>query len=127
MGDCGGNRSVVQSNSVNIPDRSMSERIKKKFATAAVGFYKDTAAKYRKADESEHRSLSYFRDCIANLSAQFPDSRVLDLGCGTGRYFHAVQGATGIVGVDVSPEMLHVAETDPVFRENHSPPQTCLC
>ena len=68
MGDCGGNRFVVQFNSVNIPDWSMSERIKKKFAIVAVGFYKDTAAKYRKADESEHRSLSYFCDCSANLS-----------------------------------------------------------
>ena len=35
-----------------------------------------------------------------------PPIDVLDLGCGTGRYFWAVRGARRLVGVDASPDML---------------------
>jgi len=35
---------------------------------------------------------------------------ILDLGCGSGRYFRFLEGAQKIVGVDVSPAMLKEAE-----------------
>lgn len=39
-----------------------------------------------------------------------PPIDVLDLGCGTGRYFWAVDGARRIVGLDASPAMLAQAQ-----------------
>jgi len=41
--------------------------------------------------------------------------RILDLGCGAGRYFHCLQNVALLVGIDISPDMLLVA--DRVCRE----------
>lgn len=40
-----------------------------------------------------------------------PPIDVLDLGCGTGRYFHALRGVRRLVGIDVSAPMLERART----------------
>lgn len=49
-----------------------------------------------------------------------PDSRVLDLGCGIGRWADALQGRVRrYVGVDFSPEMIELARArhDPAFAD----------
>jgi SAM-dependent methyltransferase len=67
------------------------------------------SARYRESDESEIASESYKRVCkiIADISCSF-DYRisVLDLGCGTGRYFHCLQHVERLVGVDIALNML---------------------
>ena len=42
---------------------------------------------------------------------------MLEAGCGTGRYFYCLQNVKRLVGVDISPEMLQIAET-PVRQED---------
>jgi len=49
-----------------------------------------------------------------------PDSRVLDVGCGIGRWADALQGRVArYVGVDFSPEMIALAQArhDPAFAD----------
>ena len=84
--------------------------------------YRQAHTRYRRDDEREvvtenHRRLSAILSSIS-LSFQHPIS-VLDAGCGTGRYFHCVENAERLVGIDLSPEMLKAAET-PVRSEQIS-------
>jgi SAM-dependent methyltransferase len=77
----------------------------------SVALYKATANSYRQGDGSDHYSLSYFRDKLATMTSRYHRPlAVLDLGCGTGRYFHCFKQAASITGVDVSPEMLDLAQ-----------------
>ena len=84
-----------------------------RWGARAAELYTDAYAdRYRAQDEAVGPS-----DAVARLSAwlhaicagfQRPID-VLDLGCGTGRYFHALAGARRLVGIDVSPAMLERA------------------
>ncbi|MEO8327817.1 MAG: class I SAM-dependent methyltransferase, partial [Nitrospirota bacterium] len=79
--------------------------------THSVELYKATANSYRQGDGSDHFSLSYFRDQLTTMTSQYDRPlAVLDLGCGTGRYFHCFKQAASITGVDVSPDMLDLAQ-----------------
>lgn len=78
------------------------------------------AAAYREADEAAKDSETHAAKCqiIRDLSQRF--SRpidVLDLGCGTGRYFHCVRNVRSLVGVDLSEHMLQQAQR-PVMGGN---------
>lgn len=80
----------------------------------------DYARFYREEDERSRDNLSHAGKCqiIQELSARFVDSpTVLDLGCGTGRYFHCLTKVRSLVGVDPSENMLKMAK-NPV---NHIP------
>ena len=74
---------------------------------------------YREDDESavltdRHRRLN---NVLRELSSSFGhDISVLDLGCGTGRYFHCVINARRLTGIDISLHMLQEAR-NPVRRE----------
>ena len=66
-----------------------------------------------------------FRLITMNISATFSDKStlgfargisVLDLGCGTGRYFHCLRNVDRLLGVDISVEMLRQARI-PVKKE----------
>src|SRR4051812_26962495 len=74
--------------------------------------YDQTAGKYRTQDE-EHVSGSDYQHVskiLRQISSSFGrDIRALDLGCGTGRYFHCVQNAAELIGLDISQEMLEAA------------------
>jgi SAM-dependent methyltransferase len=77
------------------------------------------ARTYREADESAvvsegHRRLSQL---LRELSSSFGhDISILDLGCGTGRYFHCLSHVKRLAGVDISLHMLKEAR-DPVLPE----------
>jgi SAM-dependent methyltransferase len=74
---------------------------------------------YREDDESavltdRHQRLN---NVLRDLSSSFGhDISVLDLGCGTGRYFHCVSNARRLTGIDISLHMLKEAR-NPVRRE----------
>lgn len=84
--------------------------------------YARVAARYRCDDEIEvttehHRHL---KGILYRLSSSFGRSiSVLDAGCGTGRYFNCLKHVERLVGVDLSEEMLKIAE-NPVRREDIS-------
>lgn len=75
--------------------------------------YDRNADRYRRDDEIEARSENHQR-LGGNLrricrSFSYP-VRVLELGCGTGRYFHWLDNTALLVGTDISPEMLRQAQ-----------------
>src|SRR3954452_23107439 len=75
--------------------------------------YREVAAKYRRDDEIEvttehHRHL---RGILTTVSSSFGRPiNVLDVGCGTGRYFYCLKNAHSLLGLDLSEEMLKIAE-----------------
>lgn len=78
------------------------------------------AAAYREADEAAKDSETHAAKCqiIRDLSQRFAKPiDVLDLGCGTGRYFHCVRNVRSLVGVDLSEHMLQQARR-PVMGGN---------
>jgi ubiquinone/menaquinone biosynthesis C-methylase UbiE len=74
--------------------------------------YDRTARDYRAQDE-EHisgRDYRHVSKILHEVSASFlRPIRALDLGCGTGRYFHCVENARELVGLDISQQMLDAA------------------
>jgi SAM-dependent methyltransferase len=71
---------------------------------------------YREQDNQSKDEVSHAGKCeiIRKLSDSFRyPAVVLDLGCGTGRYFHCVKNVRLLVGVDPSENMLRMTK-DPV-------------
>ena len=97
----------------------MDQKLGEQFLRVGYG---QQSAKYRRDDEIEvttehHRHL---RKTLESLSNSFKHPiRVLDAGCGTGRYFHCLRNAEELVGLDLCPEMLKAART-PVCPEEVS-------
>jgi SAM-dependent methyltransferase len=80
---------------------------------AAQLYGPDYARKYRAMDDELRMGplVARFGGWIRELCEGFGRSiAVLDLGCGTGRYFWAVRHATELVGIDVSAAMLAEAK-----------------
>lgn len=51
------------------------------------------------------------------------DGRVLDLGCGDGRYFRLIwPDASDVIGVDMSPDVAELGRQSGVYREVHVAP-----
>ena len=78
-------------------------------ARAAALYTESYAERYRAQDESIRpghaaaRLAGWLRDVCGRFHRPID---VLDLGCGTGRYFHAVAQARRLVGIDASRAML---------------------
>ena len=73
----------------------------------------DYARRYRKHDEAICRGalVQHFGGWIGELCDRFARPiDVLDLGCGTGRYFHALRSVRSLTGIDVSRPMLEQAK-----------------
>jgi SAM-dependent methyltransferase len=81
--------------------------------------YRAVSSQYRRDDEIEVTTANHQRICgaLQRICASFPyPIRVLDIGCGTGRYFHCLTNVEELTGVDISEEMLNAAE-NPVRQE----------
>src|ERR1041385_5804404 len=82
--------------------------------------YREVSSQYRHDDEIEVTTANHQRICatLQGLCASFPHPiQALEVGCGTGRYFHCLTNVEELTGVDISEDMLHAAETDPVRKE----------
>jgi len=79
---------------------------------ASTQYQRDYARQYR-AHDDELRGVAPFvflSNWIGRVAASCPPGfSALDLGCGTGRYFWAIRGATEITGIDASAAMLEEA------------------
>jgi len=85
---------------------------------AAALYDEQYARQYRAHDEELVASIPYqhFVDWLRRVCALFrAPIDVLDLGCGTGRYFWTVTGVRELVGLDVSSAML--AEATQPYNE----------
>lgn len=90
--------------------------------------YDRSAQQYRADDECELQSENHHRlgGNIRRICRSFARPiRVLDLGCGTGRYFHWLENVEALVGVDLSAEMLKHARR-PIRAEAVKPTQIRL-
>jgi SAM-dependent methyltransferase len=79
---------------------------------ASALYNRGYARKYRAHDDELPGAAPfvYLCDWIRGVAHTCPPGfSALDLGCGTGRYFWAIDGAAEIVGVDVSTAMLDEA------------------
>jgi SAM-dependent methyltransferase len=77
-----------------------------------IAFYGKRASDYdHPRDNDSLRGNDSSQRTVRAFTSQLEDATVLDLGCGTGRTFSAVQNCTRIVGIDLSTEMLHVAKS----------------
>ncbi len=82
--------------------------------------YDRNAQQYRADDEVEVQSANHERlgANLRRICRSFPRPiRVLEIGCGTGRYFHWLQNVELLVGTDISPEMLKHAEQPVLHQE----------
>ena len=78
----------------------------------------DSAKNYRTSDEQELQTDNHEHFCNILRQSTLGFARgisVLDLGCGTGRYFHCLRNVDRLIGVDISVEMLKQARI-PVKR-----------
>ena len=83
------------------------------FGPKIAADYDRGAERYRHDDEIEARSENHLRlgGNLRRICRSFPKPiRVLELGCGTGRYFHWLENTALLVGTDLSAEMLRRAQ-----------------
>jgi len=82
--------------------------------------YREVSSQYRHDDEIEVTTPNHHRICatLQRICVSFPQPiRALDVGCGAGRYFHCLTNVEELTGIDISEDMLHAAETNPVRKE----------
>lgn len=72
----------------------------------------DYAFRYWEQDREEAKTAYYIQlsDHLRSLALSFDHPIVIDFACGTGRYFHAMEGAKVIHGIDLSEHMLRAAK-----------------
>ncbi|HRO42978.1 MAG TPA: class I SAM-dependent methyltransferase [Flavipsychrobacter sp.] len=73
----------------------------------------DMSNSYRNYDEEfvHTKAYEHIAGKIKELTQSFPyQISVLDVGCGTGRYFHILQNLKELTGIDVSGNMLQKAK-----------------
>jgi SAM-dependent methyltransferase len=92
----------------------------RRISARAIENYTDAAASsYRESDAAGLADWTHTSWCerLRRISGSFTRPiAALDLGCGTGRYFHCLQKVQSLVGVDVSASMLKIAKQDPVRK-----------
>lgn len=73
---------------------------------------KSYSRSYRASDEDALNNATYRRLCeiLGEACARFPiPISILELGCGTGRYFRCLRNAEYLLGIDISQDMLDQA------------------
>jgi SAM-dependent methyltransferase len=81
--------------------------------------YRAVSSQYRRDDDIEVTTPNHHRICstLQRICVSFPQPiSALDVGCGTGRYFHCLTNVDALTGMDISEDMLRAAE-DPVLHE----------
>lgn len=81
----------------------------RQFGPALAASYNLRAEQYRRDDDIEARSENHHRigGNLRRMCRSFPHAiRVLEIGCGTGRYFHWLENVKLLVGTDLSEQML---------------------
>lgn len=76
--------------------------------------YREAAPRYRRDDEIEvtTRNHVHLSSVLQDICLSFTHPlTVLDVGCGTGRYFHCLANVESLTGIDISEEMLAAAKT----------------
>src|SRR5882757_10066097 len=84
--------------------------------------YREVSSQYRRDDEIEVTTANHQRICatLKRICVSFPyPISALEVGCGTGRYFHCLTNVDELTGLDISEEMLRAAE-NPVRQEQIS-------
>jgi SAM-dependent methyltransferase len=87
--------------------------------TTKYSYDEKGARYYRESEETtiQYGSRKHYCDVLKDLSASFERKiSVLDVGCGTGRYFHCFQNVERLLGLDISQPMLDQA-INPVKRD----------
>lgn len=90
--------------------------------------YREVTPQYRQDDETEVMTENHRRimATLQQLCHSFEHPiRALDIGCGTGRYFHCLTNVSELLGMDISEEMLRAAE-NPVRQEQITIPNIRL-
>jgi SAM-dependent methyltransferase len=91
--------------------RMGGDAVKTEYKLREIELYDNIARKYDfPCDEASKLGFETACRLIHNFTSNFRNAAIMDLGCGTGRYFDAIQGYERIVGVDISREMLKVAK-----------------
>jgi SAM-dependent methyltransferase len=81
--------------------------------------YREVSSQYRRDDEVEVTTANHHRICatLQRICSSFPlPINALDVGCGTGRYFHCLTNVEELTGVDITDDMLRAAE-NPVRQD----------
>jgi len=95
-------------------------KVSTKWGARAAALYSEAYADaYRKHDDRRGpgTAAAGLTGWLREISEQFDAPiDVLDLGCGTGRYFHAPQNVRRLVGIDVSRPMLERARRASALR-----------
>lgn len=91
------------------------------FKGKALELYNEKHSKeYRRGDELaiQYASHKHYCNLLQDISISFNYKiSVLDVGCGTGRYFHCLKNAKHLLGIDISLHMLKQA-FNPVKKED---------
>lgn len=99
---------------------SIPEDVIRRISSKARDAYSDQYAQtYRDSDGTGLSDWTHASWCerLRNISVSFGKPiDVLDLGCGTGRYFHCLQNVKSLVGVDISAPMLKIARDNPISK-----------
>jgi len=76
-------------------------------------FDAERSKRYRQREEEIVRSsdtVRHYGTILRELSESLtPGATALDVGCGSGRYFHCLRNVRRLVGIDLSPDMLEQA------------------
>lgn len=92
--------------------------------------YDAQARRYREDDERQSTEPDHLRLCsrlrAVCRQAQAPLD-VLDLGCGTGRYFHCLSRVSSLTAFDVSPAMLQQARNPMLTGRDMNHPTRFIC
>jgi len=96
------------------------EDVLRRISSQARDAYSEQYAQaYRSSDDTGQSDWTHASWCerVRNISVEFGRPiNVLDLGCGTGRYFHCLQNVKSLVGVDISEPMLKIARENPISK-----------
>lgn len=83
------------------------------FKDEMIDMYNEQHSKeYRNGDESaiQYGSRKHYCNLLQEISVSFDYKiSVLDVGCGTGRYFHCLRNVKKLIGLDISFHMLKQA------------------